>query len=123
MFRPMRQMSAMYPLALETQDMLEGMLRRCAPRDSIREAKYAPLVVIYFTARWCGACKAVDLPYLMSIRNDIVWYKCDIDQNQFSAGFCGVKKIPSFQIIRDGNPEPLVSTNNTAQLASLIRQL
>ena len=29
------------------------------------------------------------------------WLKCDVDQNNYTAGYCGVRSIPSFIVIRD----------------------
>ena len=61
------------------------------------------MVVVYFTAPWCSACKNLDFPSLLTLTpKDIVWYKCDIDINKYTLGYCGLTKIPSFAIIKDG---------------------
>lgn len=59
-------------------------------------------IVVYFTAPWCGACKRLDLEKLEASNSEIVWYKCDIDVNKFTLGYCGLTKIPSFVFIRNG---------------------
>ena len=61
-------------------------------------------VIVYFTASWCVACKRLDLNHLESIPASppLTWYKCDIDVNKYSLGYCGLTKIPSFAFIKDG---------------------
>jgi thioredoxin 1 len=57
--------------------------------------------VIYFTATWCGACRRLDLPALEAALPDVNWLKCDVDQNNYTPGFCGVRSIPSFLIVKN----------------------
>ena len=58
-------------------------------------------VVVYFTATWCGACKRLDLQKIMQTAPTAVWFKCDIDENDYTAGFCGIRSIPTFLVIKD----------------------
>lgn len=57
--------------------------------------------VIYFTAKWCGACKRLDLGSIMQNVSGAVWFKCDIDENDYTPGFCGIRSIPTFLVVKD----------------------
>jgi thioredoxin-like negative regulator of GroEL len=59
-------------------------------------------VAVYFTASWCGACTRLDLEKIQAHNTTVVWYKCDIDVNKYTLGYCGLSKIPSFVFIKDG---------------------
>jgi thioredoxin-like negative regulator of GroEL len=41
------------------------------------------------------------------------WLKCDIDQNDHSAGFCGIRSIPSFIAIKDKKVVGSLQSNDT----------
>ncbi len=59
---------------------------------------------IYFTAPWCGACKRLDLPTLTAMTANVPnvqWYKCDIDDNDYTASFCQIRQIPTFLCIKN----------------------
>ena len=60
-----------------------------------------PFTVIYFTATWCGACRRLNIPELEEAFSQVNWLKCDVDQNNYTPGYCGVKSIPTFLIVKD----------------------
>ncbi len=107
------------PEPLEDQLVLESLLSRGNPNYK----PAFPIVVIYFTASWCRACKAVSIPELMSLRSDIKWYKCDVDDNQYSPSYCGVSAIPAFQAIVNGVPLQLMPTSDMGKLREFILSL
>lgn len=85
-------------ILLHNQTQFETLIGR----GEEAEAKDLPSTsIIYFTAQWCGACKRLDLNRLVGAYPLIAWYKCDIEENEYTAGFCGIRKIPSFMIIRE----------------------
>jgi thioredoxin 1 len=57
--------------------------------------------VIYFTAAWCGACRRLNMPELEAKFPNFNWLKCDVDQNNYTGGYCGVRSIPSFVIVKN----------------------
>ena len=61
-----------------------------------------PYVCILFSASWCGPCKKIDKAGLVAAHKDIVWYGCDVDENSYTPGYCGVKKIPTFIFLKNG---------------------
>jgi thioredoxin-like negative regulator of GroEL len=69
--------------------------------------------VIYFTASWCGACRRLNMPALEAALPTVNWLKCDIDQNNYTPGYCGVRSIPTFLIVKNKKVgESLQSTSN-----------
>lgn len=66
-------------------------------------AKTGPAYVcIVFSAAWCGPCKKLDKEGLVRAHADITWYGCDVDENTYTHGYCGLKKIPSFVFVKAG---------------------
>jgi len=103
---------------LRTHEEFEGLL---CPANGDR-AKYTPLVIIYFTARWCGACKRIDFG---RVAESIAarWRTCDVDVNNFTPGFCDVRAIPSFQAIIYGRCEPLFQSSSTDDIIAWLQKL
>ena len=78
--------------------MFEKLIGRGEDADS---KDITPINIVYFTARWCGACKRLDLAKLVGAYPLVAWYKCDIDDNDYTPGFCGIRSIPTFMIIKE----------------------
>jgi thioredoxin-like negative regulator of GroEL len=78
-------------------------------------------ILVYFTADWCGACKHIDWEFILSEFPDLPVYKCNIDENKYTPGFCQVRSIPSFMIVHPGKrvTGPF-QTSATAKAASWI---
>lgn len=77
--------------------------------------------LIYFTADWCGACKRVDWEFLLEEFPDLPIYKCDVDVNKYTPGFCGVRSIPSFVMISGPRKvEGPAQMSDTAKIATWI---
>jgi thioredoxin-like negative regulator of GroEL len=81
---------------LQSQEELEILLGKLPSEKPIPE-----FVVIYFTANWCKACKRLDMKQVVESAPTATWLKCDIDLNDYTAGYCGIRSIPSFLAIRD----------------------
>jgi thioredoxin-like negative regulator of GroEL len=104
-------------ISLQTQDQLEALLRR----GEYKNAQVAPLVAIYFTADWCGACRRLNLQEILAEVPEARWHICDVDENNYSAGFCGVRSIPSFMLIFNGQPSQLFTNSDTNAVIHWIR--
>ena len=76
--------------------------------------------VIYFTANWCGACKRLDMNILESMNDGIHWLKCDVDQNNYTPGYCQVRSIPTFLIVADKKVVGTLTSNQTHQVAAWV---
>jgi thioredoxin 1 len=78
---------------LETQEQFEELIGRIPATEPL-----PTLTVIWFSAEWCGPCKRIQINKLMS-EFQANWLKCDVDQNNYTAGFCGIRSIPTFMVI------------------------
>jgi len=93
-------MTKMTPLP--SHEAFEAMLRpRRATEDGFLD-NYNPWTCVCFTAKWCGPCKRIDKDNLLTLAPVVTWYSCDIDENQNTLGYCGLKSIPSFCLLKDG---------------------
>ena len=87
---------------LKNQLEMEALI---APRNDTESSNktYDPYVCVQFSASWCAPCKRIDKVELVEKYGDaITWYICDVDQNDYTLGYCGMRKIPSFVFIRRG---------------------
>ena len=63
------------------------------------------LVIIYFTAKWCGPCKSIS-PYYAELSGeftDCVFLKCDVDDCQDVSDACKISSMPTFIFIKNMN--------------------
>ena len=55
------------------------------------------------------------MPALEAALPEVNWLKCDVDQNNYTGGYCGVRSIPSFIIVKNKKvSEIFQSTSNDA---------
>lgn len=78
-------------------------------------------MIIKFGAQWCGPCKRLDMDFLTNLSEHIKWYECDIDENDYTAGYCGVKSIPAFLAIVNGQPQPLFACSDVMKIAQWMK--
>jgi thioredoxin-like negative regulator of GroEL len=79
---------------LSNQEEFERLIGKIESSEPIPDK-----TVIYFTASWCGPCQKIDKEILSRSLHDINFLICDIDKNDYTAGYCGIRKIPTFLII------------------------
>ena len=71
----------------------------------IETAVSAESSLLYFTAGWCGPCKAFG-PIVEKFKTDhpdVVVSKIDVDEKRDLATLYGVRGIPTVIALRDGN--------------------
>jgi thiol-disulfide isomerase/thioredoxin len=100
--------------ALPSQEYLESLIVRKST-DKIPKDKY---IIIYFSAKWCGPCKALNTSELEKLRSDVIWYKCDVDDMEYTSIYCDVKSIPAFMGIINGKCTTIMSEQHVRQLLS-----
>lgn len=62
------------------------------------------LVVVDFTASWCGPCKHI-APIFAQMADefkDVVFVKVDVDENEDTARKCNINCMPTFKFFKDG---------------------
>lgn len=105
-------------IPLQTHEQFEAMYNPTAEQTPLTQP-----VLVYFTADWCGACKRVDWEFLLEEFPDLPVYRCDVDANKYTPGFCGVRSIPSFVMIKGTKQvEGPIQTSETAKIATWIHQ-
>ncbi|AWO97531.1 Thioredoxin [Scophthalmus maximus] len=85
------------------------------------------LVVVDFTATWCGPCKMIG-PYFGQLSenpefSNVVFLKVDVDEADDVSVFCGIKCMPTFQFFRKGERVEEFSGSNQDKLLELLRNL
>jgi thioredoxin-like negative regulator of GroEL len=102
-------------IPLQSQEQFEEFIGRNTNK------KPDPIVIVKFSAKWCKPCKNINVPMLLGLSDKIKWYECDIDEHDYTAGYCGIKTIPSFLAIVNGKPQPLLATSDTNQVVTWIK--
>ena len=61
--------------------------------------------ILYFTASWCGPCKAL-VPRMEKLSGQINYSKIDVDQNREMSTKYGIRNVPCLVLV-DGNGNEL----------------
>jgi thioredoxin-like negative regulator of GroEL len=99
--------------ALPSQEFFESLIQKNVPHD--------PISIVRFSASWCQPCKRIDTDFLLNLSEKIKWYICDLDENDYTPGYCGVKSIPAFLAIVNGVPQPVFYSSDTMKVAEWIK--
>lgn len=99
--------------------MFENLIGRGTNAENIEAP---PICIVYFTANWCGACKRLDLTKLVGSYPLIAWFKCDIDMNDYTAGYCGIRSIPTFLLIKNKEVVGKLSNSSTEAVLKWISE-
>ncbi|XP_010637612.1 thioredoxin domain-containing protein 8 isoform X2 [Fukomys damarensis] len=60
------------------------------------------LVVVEFSAKWCGPCKLMGpIFHAMPLKyKNVMFASVDVDESQELAEFCNIKAIPTFKMFK-----------------------
>jgi len=99
-------------IPLQTQEEFEKLYR---------QDELAAPILIYFTAIWCRACKKLDWESIQSEFPGLTIYKCDIEENSYTPGYCNVNSIPHMLMMHPSKELESITTNNTDKAKEFIR--
>ena len=82
------------------------------------------LVVIDFTATWCGPCKMISPEFeKMSLEYpDCIFKKVDVDNGCDISEQCGISCMPTFQLYKNGANVEVFSGADVVKLRELIEK-
>jgi len=80
-------------LKIETKDEFHKFLKDAGDK----------LVVVDFTATWCGPCKMIGPKFeaMAAEYKEICCCKVDVDDNAETAEFCGISAMPTFKAYKN----------------------
>uniref|UniRef100_A0A8C5LRJ5 Thioredoxin n=1 Tax=Leptobrachium leishanense TaxID=445787 RepID=A0A8C5LRJ5_9ANUR len=83
------------------------------------------LVVIDFTATWCGPCKMIApfFQHLSEKYKEVIFLKVDVDDAQEVAALCEIKCMPTFQFYKNKLKIGEFSGANQASLEQKVKDL
>ncbi|KAG7241509.1 hypothetical protein INR49_025553 [Caranx melampygus] len=85
------------------------------------------LVVVDFTATWCGPCQQIGPKFVACSNNpeykDVIFLKVDVDDAQDVAQECEIKCMPTFQFYKNGSKVDEFSGANPVTLEEKLKAL
>jgi thioredoxin-like negative regulator of GroEL len=103
---------------LSNQEEFEQLIGKSQSVDPVPDKS-----VIYFTASWCGPCQRIDKEILTRSFSNINFLVCDIDKNDYTAGYCGIRKIPTFLVIYKTKIVGTFSSTNTFEIIEKVNTI
>ncbi|TRY87667.1 hypothetical protein DNTS_013615 [Danionella cerebrum] len=81
------------------------------------------LVVVDFTATWCGPCKNIAPIFeaLSKENKNVVFLKVDVDKAQDVKAMCGINRMPTFHFYKNSKKIDEFSGANEAKLKEKIK--
>ncbi|XP_076150073.1 thioredoxin-like [Alosa pseudoharengus] len=82
------------------------------------------LVVVDFTATWCGPCQNI-APFFKTLseqNTNVVFLKVDVDEAQDVAQSCDIKCMPTFHFYKNRERVEEFSGSNQAKLEELVKK-
>ncbi|KAL6490896.1 hypothetical protein MHYP_G00012410 [Metynnis hypsauchen] len=103
-------------IEIEDKDGFEKALRDAGDK----------LVVVDFTATWCGPCKMIG-PFFKELserpeNSNVVFLKVDVDDAADVAAHCEIKSMPTFHFYRNGKKVDEFSGANREKLEERINK-
>ncbi|XP_035798658.1 thioredoxin-like [Amphiprion ocellaris] len=96
-------------------------VKNLAEFQSILKEAGGKLVVVDFTATWCGPCKQIGPEFeklsQLPENSNVIFLKVDVDEAEDVSSHCGIKSMPTFHFYKNGAKLHTFSGANPAALA------
>ncbi|XP_060887107.1 thioredoxin-like [Labrus mixtus] len=83
------------------------------------------LVVVDFTATWCGPCQQIGPKFVEESKKpenkNVIFLKVDVDEADDVSVHCGIQSMPTFQFYKNGMKLDEFSGANAAMLVKKIQ--
>lgn len=91
---------------------------------ALEEAAEAQLVVVDFSAKWCGPCRAIAPLYkeMAAEMKDVLFLTVDVDVSQDVAAKMAISSIPTFILFKNGERRELLRGASATKLRAAIQQ-
>lgn len=110
---------------LNTQELFETLWfhKETEPLKGQRTGDHGWLQ--YHTAKWCGPCQRLDVDAVVKAAEaaGLTVWKIDVDVNDYTSGYCGVRSIPAWQFCRPRSIVATVQESNTQKVVDWIQGL
>lgn len=82
------------------------------------------LVVVDWTAAWCGPCKMISpvLDRLSEANPEVLFVKVDVDQHSQQAAEAGIQAMPTFQFVKDSKVVSEFAGADTERLKQFVEK-
>ncbi|KAF9990200.1 Thioredoxin-like protein 1 [Mortierella antarctica] len=103
---------------------VKGITSQAEYQSILSAAGATKLVVVDFTAAWCGPCQTIK-PIFEKLSNQyrhVVFVKVDVDEFQEVAAVAGVTAMPTFQFLKASKKIAELKGADAAELEKLIKQ-
>uniref|UniRef100_A0A8C6WUN3 Thioredoxin n=1 Tax=Neogobius melanostomus TaxID=47308 RepID=A0A8C6WUN3_9GOBI len=89
------------------------------------KAAGSKLVVVDFTASWCGPCKMIAPVFekMADENKDVVFLKVDVDEASDVSEKCGISSMPTFQFYKNGEKLEQFSGASEEKLRATVAKL
>lgn len=100
-------------------------MRQITKLEEYNELLKNELVVLDFTATWCGPCKRISPIFekLASENDNIVCVKVDVDDAEEIVEVCEISCMPTFKFYRSGELIKTLTGSNEQELSSSFSEL
>ncbi len=103
---------------LVSQELFESFLG-----NNPTDAPIPGFIVVWFSAKWCGPCRRINENMLLEMNTQPKWYKCDIDENSYTAGYCNIRSIPTFLAIINKKVVGTYQSSDTFAITKWVQDL
>jgi thioredoxin 1 len=107
-----------------TQTETAGVVHVTSTAQYKQLTKNAKLVLVDFTAKWCGPCKQI-APHFSNLAltyPDVHFLKVDVDENAEVVALENVRSMPTFKVYRYGAKTEEFSGADQHKLKALIEK-